>query len=71
MSVLILTFFVWVVIVPLAVIAVAWVASSVGTRRYLRAERTYSELMGSPAQVLRLPTAERPVGPAAGGSLTA
>jgi hypothetical protein len=65
MSVLILTFFVWVVIVPLAVIAVTWVASSVGARRYLRAQRSYSELMGNSAQVLRLPTAERPVGPAA------
>jgi hypothetical protein len=65
MSVLILTFVVWVVVVPLAVIAVAWVASSVGARRYLRAERSYSPATGSTAQVLRMPTAERPVGPAA------
>jgi hypothetical protein len=65
MSVLILTFVVWVVVVPLAVIAVAWVASSAGARRHLRAERRHSELMGSPAQVLRLPTADRPVGSAA------
>jgi hypothetical protein len=71
MSVLILTFFVWVVLVPVAVIAVAWVASSVGARRYQRAERRYSERMGGQAQVLRLPTADRPVRARPNGSLTA
>ena len=71
MSVLILTLFVWVVFVPVAVIAVAWVASSLGARRHLRAERLYSELMGGSAQVLRLPTADGPVRAPRDGSLTA
>ena len=66
LMVLIVTLFVWVVILPPAVIVTAWTVSVVGARRRRRAERTHERLVPPlSGQVLHFPTAERHVGPTA------
>ena len=66
MSVLIVALLVWVVVIPLAVMLGTSALASIGTRRRLRAERRYAALSPArPAQILRFPSADRPVRPAA------
>ena len=66
MSVLIVALLVWVVVIPLAVILTTSVISAVGSRRRIRLERAYRDLAPAhSAQVLRFPSAERRVRPAA------
>jgi hypothetical protein len=66
MSVLIVALLVWVVVIPLAVMLGTSVLASVGTRRRLRAERRYAALSPArSAQILRFPSADRSVRPAA------
>jgi hypothetical protein len=66
MSVLIVALLVWVVVIPLAVMLGTSALASIGARRRLRAERTYAALSPArSAQILRFPSAERRVRPAA------
>jgi len=66
MSVLIVALLVWVVVIPLAVMLGTSLAASIGTRRRVRAEQSYAALAPTrSAQILRFPSAERSVRPAA------
>jgi len=66
MSVLIVALLVWVVVIPLAVMVGTSAMASIAARRRLRAEMRYAELTPArSAQVVRFPSAERSVRPAA------
>jgi hypothetical protein len=66
MSVLIVALLVWVVVIPMAVMLGTSAMASISTRRRLRAERSYASVAPArQAQILRFPSAERSVRPAA------
>jgi hypothetical protein len=64
--VLIVALLVWVVVIPLAVMLGTSALVSISARRRLRAERAYAALTPArSAQILRFPSADRSVRPAA------